>query len=184
MALSALPTWELIRAAGLTSYFLLFVSVTCGLLFSIKAAKPKINQLLQVTHQSAGWFSLLFGLFHGLLLYIDTYKPYSLVEIFNPFTTKEAPLLNGLGTISLYIMVLLFLSGDLMKKVGVKVWKKIHRLALPMVIFICIHGILLGTDTRNGWAIFLYASTLAIILSLLIVKLLLLKAKTKKVASV
>ncbi|HHW37875.1 MAG TPA: ferric reductase [Bacillales bacterium] len=179
----ALPTWEFIRAAGLASYFLLFVSVACGLLFSIKAAKPKTNQLLQITHQSAGWFSLLFGLFHGLLLNIDTYKPYSLVGIFIPFTTNDAPLLNGLGTISLYIMVLLFISGDLMKKVGAKVWKKIHRLALPMVILISIHGIMLGTDAGNGWAIILYASTLAIILSLLIVKLLLLKAKTKKVVS-
>ncbi len=179
----SLPTWELIRAAGLTSYFLLFVSVSSGLLFSIKAAKPKTNQLLQVAHQSAGWFSLLFGLFHGLLLYIDTYKPYSLVEIFIPFTTKDEPLLNGLGTISLFIMVLLFISGDLMKKVGAKVWKKIHRLALPMVILISTHGIMLGTDSSNGWAIVLYASSLAIILSLLIVKLLLIKAKTKKVIS-
>lgn len=178
-----LPTWELIRAAGLTSYFLLFVSVTFGLLFSIKAAKPKTNQLFQVTHQSAGWFSLLFGLFHGLLLYIDTYKPFSLVEIFIPFTAEEAPLLNGLGTISLYLMVLLFISGDLMKKVGAKVWKKIHRMALPMVILLSIHGIMLGTDSSNGWAIILYASSLAIILSLLIVKLLLLKTKTKKVVS-
>lgn len=179
----SIPTWEFIRAAGLTSYFLLFVSVTCGLLFSIKVAKPKTNQLLQVTHQAAGWFSLLFGLFHGLLLYIDTYKPYSLVEIFIPFTTKEAPILNGLGTLSLYIMVLLFISGDLMKKVGAKVWKKIHGLALPMIILISIHGISLGTDTSNVWATILYAGTLAIILSLLIVKLLLLKAKPKKVVS-
>ncbi|HHY74854.1 MAG TPA: ferric reductase [Bacillus bacterium] len=179
-----LPTWELIRASGLTSYFLLFLSVACGLLVSIKAANPKTNQLLQVTHQSAGWFSLLFGLFHGLLLYIDSYKPYSLVEIFIPFTTKEATVLNGLGTISLYFIVLLFISGDLLKKIGSKVWRKIHRLALPMVILISIHGIFLGTDTNAAWVMILYTGSLAIIFSLLIVKLLLLlKAKTKKTAS-
>ncbi|EKN68423.1 ferric reductase-like transmembrane domain-containing protein [Schinkia azotoformans] len=179
----ALPTWELIRAAGLTSYFLLFVSAACGILFSIKVATHKTNQLLQITHQSAGWISLLFGLFHGLLLYIDTYKPYTLTEIFIPFTTKEETLLNGFGTISLYLLVLLFISGDIMKKIGAKVWRRIHGLALPLVIIASVHGILLGTDASNAWAIILYAGALAIILSLLIVKLLLIKAKTKKVVS-
>jgi len=179
----ALPTWEMIRAAGLTSFFLLFLSVAFGLFLSMKVANPKVNKIFQILHQSTGWFSLLFGLFHALLLYIDTYKPYTLVEIFIPFTRSEDTLLNGFGTLSFYFMLLLFISGDLMKKIGAKVWKKIHRLALPCFVFISIHGILLGTDTEENWAIILYAGSLAMIISLLIVKLLLLKSKAKKPVS-
>lgn len=179
----AFSIWEFIRAAGLTSFFLLFVSVCAGLLLSNKVSHSKVNKYLQLVHQSTGWYSLLFGFFHGLLLFINQYEPYTLVEIFIPFMTNEHQILNGIGTLSLYIFILLFLSVDLMKKIGATVWKKIHRLALPAFILVSIHGILLGTDTKEVWAIILYTSSLAAIFALLIVKLLIPKNKANKVES-
>lgn len=174
-----LPTWELIRASGLTSFFLLFLSIIGGLLLSLKIIPAKSNKAFHVFHQSTGWFALLFGLFHGLLLTIDHYQPFSLIEILIPFTAKDQPLLNGIGTISLYFMMVLFLSADLLKKIGANVWKMIHRLSLPCFVFLSIHGILLGTDTEEMWAIILYTSTLVMVFSMLIVKLLLVKTKSK-----
>ncbi|NSL50857.1 ferric reductase-like transmembrane domain-containing protein [Calidifontibacillus erzurumensis] len=177
------PIWELTRSAGLTSYFLLFLSVAAGLILSMKI-NLKLNKHLQVIHQSAGWYSLLIGLFHILLLNINTHHPYTLTEILIPFTAKEHAILNGIGTISLYVMVILFLSGDLITNIGAKVWKKIHRLALPSYILISIHGIFIGTDTKEEWVMILYTSSLAVIFSLLIVKLLKLKSTQKEKFSI
>lgn len=178
-----IPTWELIRAAGFTSFLLLFLSVAAGLLLGNKIGSGKINKHIQVIHQSTGWFSLLFGLFHSLLLYIDHYQPFTLAEIFIPFMATDHRVINGIGTISLYLFILLFLTGDLMKKVGAKVWKKVHRLALPCFILLSIHGIFLGTDSKEIWAIILYTSSLAIVFALLLVKLLLIKQKANKAVS-
>lgn len=155
---SWLSTWGVIKAAGLTSYALIVVSIVLGA-FSYGSTVPaKIRGILLPAHQYAGWLGFLFGLLHGLVLTINEYQPFSLSEILIPFTADHHPVANGLGTIALYIIAAILISSDIMKKLGKKIWRSIHLLSYPLFLLSLIHGIVVGSDSKYSWAIEFYAS--------------------------
>lgn len=139
--------WDTTRALALTSYLLLFVSMAAGILQSMKIMPPKSRFNLVTTHSLTGWLGLLFGLTHGLVLLFDTYVGYSIVEVLIPFTAKQDSMEIGLGVIAMYIMFLLVLSSDLLKRLGKKAWRSVHYLAFPAFLMALYHGVAIGTDT-------------------------------------
>jgi methionine sulfoxide reductase heme-binding subunit len=166
-----LSTWNVIRASGLTSYLLLFLSVSLGMFCYGKWIEPKYRSVLLIMHHLFGWTGFLFGMLHGLVLMIDNYQPFSFKMVLIPFTAQYLPLASGLGTISLYLMVAVLISSDWMKTFGRKVWRFIHYLALPSYLLALIHGIAAGTDTGSLWARLLYLLTAAAFLICLTVRI-------------
>ncbi|MBS4174016.1 ferric reductase-like transmembrane domain-containing protein [Bacillus sp. FJAT-49736] len=164
------PVWNTTRAAGLTSYLLLFISIVTGISQSFKSIHPKKRKTLNIIHESTGWFGVLFGLVHGLVLMFDQDVTLSLGEILIPFTAKTDAFPIGIGTISLYIMLILILTSDFMKKIGAKLWRAIHFLSFPGYLLGLIHGIWLGPDTKMGLISFFYYSTAIIVCGLVIWK--------------
>ncbi|MET3545910.1 sulfoxide reductase heme-binding subunit YedZ [Paenibacillus favisporus] len=163
-----LSVWVTTRAAGLTSYMLLFASIAAGLLQGSAWAKGPVKAKLNMVHQWCGWFGLLFGMAHGLVLLFDRYVGYSLADLLIPFKASGDRLWMGLGILSLYLMLLLIISSDLMKKLGKKAWRLIHFLAMPTYLMALVHGIMLGTDSRQAPVIVLYAVTGVTVLILLL----------------
>ena len=94
-----------------------------------------------LVHQSSGWFGLLFGMIHGLVLSFDQSVHFSLSDILIPFTSDYKPISTGLGTISLYILLVLIITSDFIKQLGRKAWKAIHFLAFPGYLLALYHGI-------------------------------------------
>lgn len=144
-----LSVWTTVRAAGLTSYLLLFAAVAAGLLQGEVWAGGKRRAQLQLIHQWCGWFGLLFGVIHGLALTFDSYVGYSLVDILIPFASHDEPVWTALGILSLYLLLLIMASSDLMRTIGKKLWRAIHFLALPTFIMALLHGIMLGSDSSS-----------------------------------
>ncbi|MCM3702787.1 ferric reductase-like transmembrane domain-containing protein [Paenibacillus macerans] len=164
--LDAFNVWSTTRAAGLTSYLLMFVSVTAGLMMSLKLAKGRTKSFLLALHESSGWFGFLFGLVHGGVLLFDKYVGYTLASLLVPFTATTHPIVTGLGTIAFYITLILILTSDGIKKIGIKSWRTIHFLAFPGFFLALLHGLLIGTDTQYLWAKLIYLSTAAIVIGL------------------
>ncbi|MBB6673851.1 ferric reductase-like transmembrane domain-containing protein [Cohnella nanjingensis] len=154
-----LTVWTTTRAAGLTAYLLLFVSTVGGILTSMRLVRPERRAALLMLHQSAGWFGLLFGLLHGLVLIYDSYVGYSLYELAVPFAARDHRFLIGIGTLACYSSLLLVLSSDLAKRIGKRAWRAIHYLAFPGYFLALLHGFALGTDTRDGWVQGMYVAT-------------------------
>ncbi|WPP39431.1 ferric reductase-like transmembrane domain-containing protein [Paenibacillus hunanensis] len=170
-----LSVWYTSRAAGLTAYLLLFVAVSAGLLQGSSFAKGKRKAVVSLIHQWCGWFGLLFGMVHGLVLMFDDYIHYSIWNILIPFTAPYKPVLTGLGTITLYLFLIIMLSSDMMKKVGKKVWRAIHFLALPTYGMALMHGMLLGTDVKSTPIFWMYIVTATITFVLLFARIFLFK---------
>ncbi|WP_203362731.1 ferric reductase-like transmembrane domain-containing protein [Bacillus sp. REN10] len=165
-------TWEWIRASGMTAYLLLFIANMAGLLVKGKMVSKKGRPVLLMIHQTAGWLALLLALFHAMMLLFDHYVSYTITELLIPFTATYQRLASAAGTIACYILVLLFFSSDVMKRIGRKWWKVIHFLALPSYLLALIHGILIGTDSGAIWMILVYAITFGVLSSLFFVRLL------------
>lgn len=176
--------WDTTRALALTSYLLLFVSMVAGILQSMKIVPPKSRANLSTVHTLGGWLGLLFGLTHGLVLLYDTYVGYSITEILIPFTAKKNPIEVGLGIIAMYVMFLLVLTSDLLKRLGKKVWRSVHYLAFPAFLFALYHGISIGTDTALSGIKLMYAATGLTVAGLVVARIrLALKNKDAKKAA-
>ncbi|WP_322922333.1 ferric reductase-like transmembrane domain-containing protein [Paenibacillus campi] len=175
--------WYTSRAAGLTAYLLLFAAVSAGLLQGSSFAKGKRKAIVSLIHQWCGWFGLLFGMMHGLVLVFDDYIGYSIWNIVIPFTAPYKPILTGIGTITLYMFLIIMLSSDMMKKVGKKVWRAIHFLALPTYGMALMHGMLLGTDTASTPIFWMYMITAIITFVLLFARIFLFKKPAVRKAS-
>lgn len=175
-----LSIWELTRASGITGYLLLFLSTVFGLISSMDFIHNKWKKFFSIGHQYAGWMGFLVCLFHGMILYYNHYDPFTWKEIFLPFVARYSWFWSGIGTLSLYFMVIVLLSSDLINKLGKRLWKTLHYFAFGAYGFALLHGIFLGTDTREWWVIMLYASTSAIVLSLIIIRVLAISIKKER----
>lgn len=167
-----LPTWQLIRGTGLASYFLLFLGMGLGVLYSFPQIKGKTKANMYQAHTLLTNSAMLLGLLHSMILVIDTYMPFSWGELLVPFTAANHPILNGLGTIAAYGMLLIIFSSDFRQKISKKLWKALHFLAYPTYIVTLIHGMGTGTDTSLPWVKALYISSCSILLLLLIGRML------------
>ena len=167
MDVEFISNWVLIRLSGFLGYFLFTVSICAGLMsrFAIfQKKKPLMNEL----HQTSGWVGVLAVIFHMTLLWKDCFVPYEISEIFVPFSSEYAPLESAIGTISFYLFLIVIATSDfLMKKLGRNIWRKIHILVIPAWVLMVLHGVLIGTDSNQPWAAFLYGGGVFLVITLL-----------------
>ncbi|WP_071393222.1 ferric reductase-like transmembrane domain-containing protein [Bacillus tuaregi] len=167
MSLAFISSWSLIRLSGFLAYFLLTLSLAFGLLARMMVFR-KDKPLMLALHQTSGWAGFLTIIFHSILLWKDAYVPYSLLELVLPFSAQNAPILSALGTLSFYLFLMTMAASDFfIKKLGRSVWKRLHLLVIPAWLLMVLHGILIGTDSTQPWAAFLYGGGFILILALL-----------------
>jgi len=162
--------WHIIRLFGLLAYFFFSMSLAFGMLSRMSAFK-KNRGLFSFIHMSSSWAGLFATLGHILLLIIDKYQPYKIVEIFVPFASKYEPLASALGTIAFFIfLIVLFTSDLLMGKMEKSTWKWIHLMVFPAWVLMLLHSIIMGTDTSTLWGAAVYGVSAVIIVILFIAK--------------
>ncbi|USK62449.1 hypothetical protein [Peribacillus asahii] len=148
--------WNMIRLSGFLALFFITFSAGFGMLSKVSCLKKK-KALSHFIHLSSAWGSALSLLFHLFLLVVDTYQPFTLIEMLIPFNANYAPFAAGLGTLAFYFIIIIYLTSDFgMKKLKRNTWKKFHWLAIPAWIFSLAHGVIIGTDTATSWAISYY----------------------------
>lgn len=159
-----LSTWGVIKASGFTSYLLLFISICLGAFSSDKNISARARGSLIILHQLSGWIGFLFGLLHGLVLTVDQYEPFTLLEVFVPFASDYRTVSVGLGIIALYLLLIVLFTSDWKRWFGHKTWRLIHFLVFPSYLLFLIHGLVAGSDTHNLWAILFYSGTATLFL--------------------
>ncbi len=164
-------SWTLIRTSGFLGYYFLTLSLSLGLVQSLSKLNKKKAMLLSL-HQKSSWYGLLTIIFHIILIWQDQFVPYSLDELFIPFHAENESLFSALGTLSFYLFFLVALSSDFfMKKLGFKKWKYIHFAVFPAWILMLIHGLAIGTDSSEPWALFIYSFSSLLMIVLLFIRI-------------
>lgn len=176
----SLPTWELIRALGLTAYLLLFVTTALGMLLPLQLITGTTKAILTIAHRLSAWLALILALMHGLLLMVDRTVPFPWTAIFFPSWTNLREFSYALGVITLYMLVIVLLSSDLIAVLGKKLWKKIHFLSYGAFVLAFIHGLWAGTDASTLWGTALFASTGGIVFVLTVLHILLRRKPIQK----
>ncbi len=159
--------WYVTRAAGLTAYFLLWLSMVWGMAISTKFFHPTVDGSYSYDfHEFLSLLGLGFVLLHVLVLMLDKYLPFSLIQILVPFIDTYRPLWVGLGIMGFYIFVLVTITFYIRRMIGTRAFRSIHILSLLGYVGATLHGLYAGTDSALPITRLLYIVTALIVIFL------------------
>jgi methionine sulfoxide reductase heme-binding subunit len=155
------PTfWFLARASGLSAYLLLTASILAGLVLK---SRPFGRLLRPAAVTDTHRFLALLGLgalaVHGVALVLDSTVHISLAALFVPGLAPYRPLATGLGVLAAELMLVVYASFSLRRRIGMRNWRRLHWATYAIFTGATAHGVLAGTDT--SWARPLYAGAVA-----------------------
>jgi sulfoxide reductase heme-binding subunit YedZ len=140
--------WFVSRAAGIVAFLALWMSTAWGITISSKGIGGLVSGPVAVTvHNVTSWLALGFGGVHGLSLLGDQVISFTLSALAVPFASAYQPFLTGLGTLSLYVGVIVTAAFYVKKRLGYKTWRMIHGLSYLLFVGVIVHSALLGTDS-------------------------------------
>lgn len=165
--------WTSSRAAGVAAYLALSLDVIFGLFISTGRSDRFIPRAQTVeVHQwlSATTLGLIGG--HVLLLLGDGYARFDLLDAMVPLVHPYRPLAVGLGILAGYLALVVHGSFSLRRKIGIAMWRSLHRLTFALFVLVAAHGLLAGTDAAAPFMIVTYATTAGVVAILLVARLL------------
>ena len=164
-------TWIILRAAGIGSYIALWLAVDWGLIATTSLVTKRVSKptstLFHGVVASAGLALLVIHL-GGLL--VDRFMPFGLLDLLIPLRAGYRTLAVSFGVIAMYAMVLILVTSWIRKRLGTKIWRAIHLLAIPTFAMALAHGMFAGTDSSRPWMFAIYVVTGLLTLFLVIVR--------------
>ncbi len=147
-ASSVQAMWYVTRAAGIISYLLLWLSTVWGLAVSNKILDPVLHRAFTYDfHQFLSLLAIGFVILHIVVLLADQYLPFSVAQVLVPFAAPYRPVWVGLGTIGLYLTLLVSVTFYIRRWIGQKTFRLIHLVSYIAFLAAAMHGLFAGTDS-------------------------------------
>lgn len=162
------PTfWLLARASGFTAYGLLVATMLAGLVLRSRPFRRlKPPQVMEI-HRFVSLMGLAAVAVHGVALFLDETVEISPVAFVVPGIAPYRPLWTGVGVVAAELMLLLHLSFRVRKRIGVRVWRRLHWASYAAVAGGSLHGLMAGSDSAAPLALGAYAVCLAALAALI-----------------
>jgi len=159
--------WYLTRASGFVAYLLLFASLVLGLTMTGGLAS-RWWQRFQVydLHRFFSLFTLLFTVFHMVIVLPDEFIGFSISELLLPMASPYRPEYMTVGLAAFYLLALTVASFYARHLIGYRTWRVLHYATFVVFAAAAAHGIGAGTDSSAVWARFLYAVTALVVFNL------------------
>jgi sulfoxide reductase heme-binding subunit YedZ len=139
--------WLASRASGIVALALITLSVGVGLAMAGKAfRKPGLPRKLMALHEHAALGGLIAIAVHGITLLGDRWLHPGPAGIAVPFVMDYRPVYTGLGIVAGYLAAALGLSFYARKRIGAKLWRKLHRATIAVYVLAVIHTLGAGSD--------------------------------------
>jgi sulfoxide reductase heme-binding subunit YedZ len=161
-------TWVLIRSTGVGAWLALTAVVAWGLAVRWVRARGRPFSRALSLHRWLGTVAISLVLVHMGLLLVDTYEPFTIVEILVPFTAPWKPVAVALGTLAFWLMVPAWLLGRMRARWGDRWFLRMHALAYAAWPLATAHYVLAGTDALALWSIALLIAGTAVVAVLLL----------------
>lgn len=159
--------WYVTRAAGLTGYFLLWLSMAWGLAIANKILSPAVEGTFTYDfHEFLSLLGIGFVLLHIVVLYFDRFLPFNVLQTLIPFIDSYRPVWVGIGIIGFYLFLLVTVTFYMRKTIGAQAFRSIHALSLVGYLGATLHGLFAGTDSALWMTKLLYALTFIVIVFL------------------
>ncbi len=156
------PTfWLLARAGGLTAYVLLTLSVLAGLVLKSRPFRSLKPAAVTDLHRLLALLGLGALAGHAVALVLDTTVHVSVAGLFVPGLVPYRPVWTSLGILAAELMIIVYASFSLRKRIGTKNWRRLHWATYAIFGAATVHGIGAGTDTSEPWVLGLYVGAVA-----------------------
>jgi methionine sulfoxide reductase heme-binding subunit len=168
--------WYLARSAGLTALIALSASTALGALMSGRSSALGRRVIVQYLHRSAALLGVGLLVLHVGSMVLDAKSGISLSTAVIPFSSGYRPLAVALGTVSLYLLLLLVVTGLARGRMtsspgAVRAWRGIHLSAYALWALAILHGFFAGSDSDVAWVRVLYTVLIASVAAAVAVRL-------------
>lgn len=156
--------WVTSRALGITAFVSLTAEVVLGLGSTTGTADRLMGRARAVDLH--GWLSgLTLSLVsaHALVLMLDAYAGFDLLDLTVPGVSASRRGGVALGIIATYVALGLHLSSRFRARLGAKVWRRLHMGSFVAFVAAAAHGLVAGTDAATTPMRVLYACSLGVV---------------------
>jgi methionine sulfoxide reductase heme-binding subunit len=144
--------WLAARASGIVALLLVTASVALGLTMASKLVRRRgIAPVLVRVHEQTALAGLVAIAVHGATLLADPWLRPGISGVLVPFTMAYRPLFTGLGIVAGYLAAVLGLSFYVRKRIGPRLWRKLHRATVLVWALGMVHALGAGTDAGSPW---------------------------------
>lgn len=144
--------WLGSRSLGIVAMLLTSLSVGLGLAMSTRVGRrPGSAARFKVLHEALALVSLAAIAGHGLLLLGDPFLHPTLAQVTVPFLLDRDPAYTACGIVAGWLAMAFTLSFYVRNRIGVKVWRSLHRWTILVFVLGLIHALGTGTDTGSVW---------------------------------
>ena len=166
-----MSTWDLIRAAGIGSYMMLFLTVSWGLGATTGPLGRRVSKASAASiHQAMSTVGLVLLGLHLTALFADSFMPFSILELTVPMTSEYRPVAVTFGVVAMYVTVFVIVTSWLRGRMGTARWRKTHLLAVPAFMLSLVHGLFAGSDGGRAWMFWTYMATGLMVVFLVLVR--------------
>ena len=138
--------WLAGRSAGVVALLLVAGSVILGLAMAARVIPPRRRADAVRLHQHLALLSLGAIGAHGLALAADPWLKAGAKGILVPFAIGYRPLSTGLGILGGYLAAILGLSFYVRRRIGARLWRRMHRFTVVVYVLGLVHALGAGTD--------------------------------------
>jgi sulfoxide reductase heme-binding subunit YedZ len=144
--------WLASRASGVVALVLVTISVAIGLTMATKLVRKRgAGPILVKVHEQTALAGLIAIAVHGITLLGDPWLKPGVKGILVPFAMNHEPLFTGLGIIAGYLAAFLGLTFYIRRRLGTKLWRKLHRATVLVWGLGLVHALGSGTDAGSPW---------------------------------
>jgi sulfoxide reductase heme-binding subunit YedZ len=115
------------------------------------SGRPGRAAALRRFHEGAAIVTVGLIAAHGGLLLFDSYLRPGLLGITVPFAMSYRPVATGLGIIGGWLTAMFAVSFYLRRRIGARLWRKMHRFTPIAYVLALFHVLAAGTDAASPW---------------------------------
>ncbi len=171
--------WLAGRSAGIVALLLVAASVILGLAMAARVIPPRRRGDAVRLHQHLALLSLGAIGAHGIALAADPWLKAGAKGILVPFAIGYRPLWTGLGILGGYLAAILGLSFYVRRRIGARLWRKMHRFTVVVYVLGLVHALGAGTDASIPLVRYAMLATIAPVLFLFVLRVLRERAKSR-----
>ena len=170
MHLTSSPAiWYAARASGVAAYVVLTIVVCLGIALAGKAQSTRWPRFAaEDVHRFGGLLVGSLIVVHVAAIAVDSFLPFSLLQLLVPFTATYRPLWTGLGIAAAEVLLALAITNHYRKRLPYGVWRSAHYLNFAVWGAASLHGMFAGTDRSATWLAVLYGVGVASVAVLLL----------------
>ena len=161
--------WYATRASGIAAYVILSVVVCIGISMGGKAQSRRWPRFsVEDIHRFGGLLVGSLIAIHVATIAVDSFLPFSVLNLVVPFTSSYRPLWTGLGIAAAELLLALAVTNHYRRRLPHSFWRKAHYANFAVWTLASLHGVMSGTDRGVWWLAIIYGLCIASVVTLLV----------------